>query len=58
MNRLGSSGGGGAAHDVELERFCLAGTDFLGSIVVAIGYKSAKRHTRQQQEMKGRTKNG
>ena len=59
MNQRGSSGEGGVARDVEPERCRLAGTVFLGAIVVAVGYKSTKKtHTRQEQETKGRTKNG
>ena len=42
MNRRGSSGGGGAASDVESERGHLVGTVFLGAIVVAVDYKYAK----------------
>ena len=36
------SGGGGSARDVEPDRCCLAGTDFLGAMVVDFGYRSAK----------------
>ena len=42
MNRRGSSGGGGAARDVEPERCRLDGTVFLGAIIVAVGKKYAK----------------
>ena len=62
MSQRGSSGEGGAARDVEPERCCLVGMDFLGAIIVAVGFKSAKkkkkkRHTKQEQKMKGHTKN-
>ena len=43
MKRCGSSGGGGAAWDVEPERCLLAGTVFLGAIVVTDGSKSEKK---------------
>ena len=42
MNRRGSSGGGGAARDVELKWCRLVSTIFLGAIVVMVGYESVK----------------
>ena len=59
MKRRGSSGEGGASRDVEPEQCCLAGTVFLGSIVVTDGSKSVKKNAhKKKQETKGRTKNG
>ena len=37
MNLWGSSGGGGAAREVELDYCLLAGIDFRGAIVVDLG---------------------
>ena len=49
MNRHGSSSeGGGSARDVELERCCLAGTDFLGAMVVNFDSQSAKIRNQTQ----------
>ena len=42
MKRFRSFGGGGATWDVESERCRLAGTVFLGTIVVTDGSKSKK----------------
>ena len=57
MKWCGSSRGGGAAWDVESERCRLAGTVFLGAIVVTNGLKSEKKNgTQEEQETMGRTK--
>ena len=59
MKRRGSSGGGGATLDVEPEWCRLAGTVFLGAIVVNDGSKFEKKNAhKKKQETKGRTKNG
>ena len=63
MKQRGSSGGGGVARDVELEQCHLAGTLFLGAIVVTDGSKSEKKKKKKKahkkkQETKGSHKNG
>ena len=37
MNLCGSSGGGGAAREVEPDRYILVGIDFRGAMVVDLG---------------------
>ena len=60
MKRCGSSGGGGAARDVEPERCHLVGTVFLGAIVVTDSSKSEKKkmHTRRNKRRRGAPKTG
>ena len=48
MKRRGSSGGEGATRDVEPERCRLAGTVFLGTIIVTDGSKSEKKCTQEE----------
>ena len=48
--RCGSSGGGGAAREVEPDHCCLAVVDFLGAIEVDIWGKSAKNTKRTREE--------
>ena len=57
MNQRVLSGGGGATSDVEPERCRLAGTVFLGAIIVTDDSKSEKNAHKKKQETKGRTKN-
>ena len=59
MKQRGSSEGGGAAWDVEPERCRLAGTFFLGAIVVMEDLKSEKKNgTQEEQETMGSIKTG
>ena len=53
MNRCGSSGGGGAAHEVEPKHCLLAGVDFLGAIVVDFGYRYANTTKKKIEEEGG-----
>ena len=48
MNRRGLSEGGGSARDVEPEQYRLAGTDFLGAMVVNFSSQSAKIRNQTQ----------
>ena len=63
MNRCGSSRGGGASHEVELDRCRLAGVDFLGAMEVDLWGRSAKKHkenergSRKGSKMEGGGKN-
>ena len=42
MNLCGSFGGGGAASEVEPDRYLLAGVDFRGAMVVDLGLEICK----------------
>ena len=53
MNQRGSFGGGGVAYEVEPERCRLAGTDFLGAMVVVIWSKSTKISRKMREEVEG-----
>ena len=58
MKRRGSSGGGGATRDVELERCRLVGTVFFSAIIVIDGLKYEKKNAhKKKHETKGHTKN-
>ena len=48
MNRCGSFGGGGATHEVEPDRWRLAGVDFLGAMEVDLGMQIYKNNKRQR----------
>ena len=56
MNRWGSSGGGGAACEVEPDRYLLAGVDFLGAMDVDLGLGICKQDKKQEIERKGHPK--
>ena len=58
MNKCGYSGGGDVAREVKLDRFLLAGIDFMGAMVVDRGveiYKHKKKK-KTERESKGRPK--
>ena len=53
QNQCGSSGGGGATHEVELNHCHLAGVDFLGAMEVDLGRRYAKitkKKTKREEE--------
>ena len=56
MNRCGSSGGGGAAHELELDRCRLAGLDFLGAMEVDLGVQIYKNNKKREGKKKGHPK--
>ena len=47
MNQCGSSGGGGAAREVELDHCCLVGVDFLGAMEVDLEVKICKNNNKK-----------
>ena len=57
MNLCGSSGGGGAACEVEPDLYLLAWIDFLGAMVVDLGLwickHKKKKKKKQERERKG-----
>ena len=55
MNLWGSSGGGGATHEVEPDRCLLAGIDFRGAIMVDLGLGFGK-HKKWEKEQRGQPK--
>ena len=48
MNLSGSSGGGGAAREVEPDRCLLAGIDFRGAMVVDLGLGICKHKKKKK----------
>ena len=56
MNRCGSSGGGGAACEVEPDRCRLARVDFLGAMEVDLGVQICKNNKKRDRKMKGQPK--
>ena len=50
MNRYGSSEGGGAARELEPDRFRLAQVDFLGAMEVDLWSRSTKKKKEKENE--------
>ena len=53
MNQCGSSGGGGAAREVELDHCRLARVDFLGAMEVDLRVQIYKNNKKRERKKKG-----